>query len=346
MKALIVEKPNQAVIRDVPVPAVGESDVLIKVRFSGICGTDLAIYSGQSSFVETGLIRYPIRIGHEWSGIVEKAGRQAAGFRPGDPVVSDNAVSCGVCEHCLAGRYDDCPTTRAVGTINCWDGSFAEYMLMPARHVHHLPEQMNLENAALFEPASIACGGVNQCRLGPGSSVAVIGTGAIGLSAVAIARHKGAEQVVLVGRNAAKLEIGRQMGATEIINIREQDPIARMRQICGGTGVQHILETSGDLASVKLSLQLACKKGLIALISFYEKPVSDLQIDDIVSRELRIVGIMGSFAAMRDTLQLMTREQIDLTPMITRRYAFADCLEAFAESGRMTDRIKLMVHFP
>jgi L-iditol 2-dehydrogenase len=346
MKALVVEKPGLAVIRDVPTPPIGETDVLIRVHYSGICGTDLAIYSGQSSFIESGLIRYPIRIGHEWSGIVEATGSQVSAVVPGDRVVCDNAVTCGLCSACQAGRFDDCQTVRAVGTINCWDGSFADFMLIPARHVYRLPAWTTLENAALFEPASIACAGLNLCRTGPDSPLAVIGTGAIGLSAVALARSRGVQTVILIGRTPEKLALGIRMGATHVINIREQDPGTEVQKICGQAGLPNILETSGDLAGVHLSVRLAGKKAVIALISFYEKNISDLPIDDLVSRELRVIGVMGSFTALQDILRLMYGNNIDLTPMITHRYAFSDCLDAFRDSSQMTGRVKIMVHFP
>jgi L-iditol 2-dehydrogenase len=346
MKALIVEKPGHAVIREVPAPSAGEMDVLIRVQYSGICGTDLAIYSGHSSFIESGLIRYPIRIGHEWSGIVEATGSRIIDIVPGERVVCDNSVSCGQCTACQAGRFDGCKNPRAVGTINCWDGSFAEFMLMPARHVYRLPEQTSLENAALFEPASIACAGLNQCRPEPGSVLAVIGTGAIGLSAVALARRRGAQTIILIGRTPEKLTLGKQMGATHVINSREQDPAAAVQQICGPDGPSSILETSGDLAGAHLSVRIAGKRAVIALISFYEQMINDLPIDDIVSKELHVVGVMGSFRALQDVLQLMQEKPVDLTPMITHRYDFADCLAAFRDSSQMTGRVKIMVQFP
>lgn len=345
MKALVIEGPHQAVIRDVPMPIPKDDELLVKVRYSGICGTDLAIYSGEISFVKDGRIRYPVRIGHEWSGIVAQAGRQVTGFAVGDPVISDNGISCGICPACLAGRPDDCPFTKSVGTINCWDGSFAEYMLVPQRHTYKLPPDMDLENAALIEPFSIAYGGIMQSSMPLPASVAIIGTGSIGLSAVALAKSQGVKEIILLGRTDSKLQVGRQLGATCCVNSRADEPIAAIRAVTGGNGVERVLETSGNIDAISLALDLLNLKGSLFLIGFYEQVMNGLQVDQIVSHELRVMGIMGSRAAMRDSHRLMCSTRIDLTPMITQRVAFADCLQVFQAVGQDRSRIKVMVRF-
>lgn len=345
MQALVIEGPRQAVIRPVPIPVPKEDELLVKVRYSGVCGTDLAIYSGEISFVQDGRIRYPVRIGHEWSGVVVQVGSRVTGFAAGDPVISDNGISCGTCPACLAGRLDDCPFTRSVGTINCWDGSFAEYMLVPMRHAYKLPPDADLENAALIEPFSIAYGGIVQESQPLPASVAIIGTGAIGLAAVALARSQGVRDIILIGRTDSKLQVGRQLGATGCVNSRSADPVAAVRQLTGGCGVERVLETSGNVDAIPLGLDILARKGSLFLIGFYEQLLNGLSVDQIVAQELQVRGLMGSRAAMRDSYRLMCDTRIDLTPMITQRIDFADCLAVFRNAEPDRGRIKVMVRF-
>ncbi len=343
MKAFIVEGPGTAAIREVPTPEPEADELLIRVRYAGICGTDLAIWSGESSFVKDGRIRIPCRIGHEWSGVVERVGSGVTDLRPGDPVVSDNVVSCGCCARCKAGDWENCQEGFSVGTINCWDGSFAQFMLMPRRHVYPLPREADLENAALLEPASIAYGGVEKCHVGPEDTVLVIGTGAIGLAAVALARHRGAKTVILAGRTPSKLAAGERMGATQVVNVREPGAVERIRALTGG-GASCVMETSGAVEGAHLGIDAAAREGRLALIGFYERELDGVKIDDIVAKELELKGVMGKVAYMRAVHGILCAGGLDLTPMISRRVAFEELPEVFATAGADRNRIKIMAH--
>jgi len=130
---------------------IGPRDVLTKVKYCGVCGTDVSIYTGETNLVKNGLIKYPVRIGHEWSGIVESVGSGVIEFKAGDRVVGDTVVACGECKACLGGNYMLCPDLRCVGTVNAWDGGFAEYTVFPARHIFRIPDNIALDEAALIE---------------------------------------------------------------------------------------------------------------------------------------------------------------------------------------------------
>ena len=343
MKALVIEKPKQALIKEVDIPGLGEHDVLIKVKYAGICGTDISIYTGESSFVEDGLIKYPIRIGHEWSGVVEKTGSAVTRFRKGDHVIGDNSVSCGKCDACRQGRYVDCPNMMSVGTINTWDGCFAQYMLMPERHLYKLPKEVDLENAALIEPMSIAQAGMNKCDIKHDSIVVVIGTGAIGLSAVALAKEKGAKEIILIGRTEIKLDVGKAMGATHTVSIRNENAQGAVSEITFGKGADYIIEASGKIESINLGAELAAKNGKIILLGFYERKLDGLNIDRIVVNEISIQGIMGSFQAVKDAYELIIKTGLDLTQMITRRIRFDEIVDTLKEISIAKKDIKVIV---
>ncbi|MFH1009551.1 MAG: alcohol dehydrogenase catalytic domain-containing protein, partial [Candidatus Latescibacterota bacterium] len=156
MKKARIMGPKDIRVMEVPTPEPGPGEVLCRVVRAGICGTDYAIYTGELSFVKSGQISFPMTPGHEWSGLVTRVGRDVAGFQPGDRVVGDTAVSCGTCYDCLMGQYGRCRDLRCVGTIHTWDGAYAEYMVMPARHLFHLPDSVSWDNGAMVEPAATA----------------------------------------------------------------------------------------------------------------------------------------------------------------------------------------------
>ena len=186
MKAVTVHGPHDARMEDVPKPQATGDMIVMRVCRTGVCATDLSIYSGESSFIRSGEITYPCRFGHEWAGIVESVGPDVKDFKPGDRVYTDNFASCGVCDACRRGDYMACKDTRSVGTIKCWDGCFAEYMQMPERHTFHLPDELSMDEGALIEPASISYDAFKGVTLTEKDTAVVYGTGAIGMISVSV----------------------------------------------------------------------------------------------------------------------------------------------------------------
>jgi len=344
MKAIIVASPGDLRMIETEKPKVGPKDVLARVVYSGICGTDLAIFSGDISLVRDGLIKYPIRIGHEWSGIVEEVGTEVSKFKPGDRVVSDTGVTCGQCEHCLSGNIELCENIKSVGTMNCWDGSFAEYMIVPDRHMHKLPDSVSLDEAALIEPATISFGGIKQIRITPTDSVLVIGTGSIGLAAVALAKHMGASKVLLSGRKPYKLDIGKEMGADAVVNIEKEDLRDFVMKNTKGKGVDAVIETSGNIDTVNQCLYVVKPRASIALIGFYESTLNGFEIDKFVTNQLQMKGIMGEFGLVQEVIGLMSSGILNLKPLITHRFKFDEAIEAMKTANEKNDtKIKMLV---
>ncbi len=344
MKAIVVTGPGDVRMIETDRPVAGPGDVLVKVAYSGICGTDLSIASGDTSLVKEGLIRYPVRIGHEWSGVVETAGENVKDFMPGDRVTGDPAVSCGVCGHCRSGDYPLCEHLRSVGTINCWDGSFAEYMLMPSRHLHKLPGDTGLDEAALIEPATVALAGVKKLNITSDSTVLVMGTGAIGLAAVALAKNAGAKRVLLCGRKQPKLAIGKRMGADAVVNVTTDSLQEFVFQNTDGKGVNAVLETSGAVETISQCLQVTARAGTVALVGFYEAKLDGFDIDRVVTGEIQLRGIMGEFGLVEEVITILRTGALDLKPLITHRLAFEEAVEALRPAGGRNDtRIKMLV---
>lgn len=344
MKAIVVNGPGDIEMLDVEKPKAGPGDILIKVAYSGICGTDLAILGGNMSFVRDGLIRYPVRIGHEWSGIVEEIGEEVDGFSKGDSVVADNAVSCGKCDSCISGDFSSCTDIKSVGTVNCWDGCFAEYMLMPARHVYKLPDNISLEAAALIEPATIALCGLQHSDLDQSSSILIVGTGPIGLAAVALAKNMGISKVLLSGRKQFKLDVGKRMGADAVVDVTKHDLLEFVMKNTGNRGVDAVIETSGNIETINSSIGVIKHKGIMALIGFYETTLDQFPVDGLVLRQLQLRGIAGEYGYVSEIIRRMSLLGLDLKPLITHRFAFADAVEAIKTASDKNDtKIKMLV---
>ena len=337
--------PGKGEFTDIPVPVLGGHDVLVKIKYCGICGTDYALFSGKSGFVKKGQATYPIRLGHEWSGVVEKVGGEVGKVKPGDRVVGDNFVSCGKCAACLAGDYGNCSARLNVGTIDpIWPGAFAEYYVIPERHVYRLADSVPLMDAALCEPLSVAYGGVKKMDMNGDSVVVVIGTGSIGMSAAALSLNKGAGQVYMLGRNAFKLEKAMGLGITGTINSSETDPEEELLRLTGGKHADYILECSGAASSLGQCVRLAERCASVALIGFYERDDIVFDFDAFVAKELKMTGIMGEFGNLEAVAGIMASCDLRMKSIITDTVPFSECAPAFCppDSRRV---IKTIVEF-
>lgn len=344
MKAFVIQEPGRVEMIETEKPVPSPDEAVIKVAYAGVCATDLAILSGDMSLVRNGSIRYPVRFGHEWSGVIESVGADVTDFKPGDRVISESGVTCGKCEFCREKQWSKCQNTWSLGTINCWDGSFAEYMHMPVRHLHKIPDSISLQEAALVEPGCIALAGVTECNVEPGKNVLIIGTGAIGMIAVALSKYYGADQVVLSGRSDEKLEIGKKMGADVVLNVTKESLAEYMSRQPDGFGFDVVIETSGNIDTIPECLKVAKYCGQVGLIGFYEKTVPDFEIDDIVMNSLSVKGIMGRFGMPKTMLSILQTGKIDLKPLITHQIPFEETADAMQDISRFgRNRIKLMV---
>ncbi len=344
MKALSVISKNNIKMLNISEPVLKKDEILCRVVYSGICGTDLVIYTGETNFVKDGLIKYPVRIGHEWSGYVEKTGSGVTKFKEGDRVVSDNGISCRECAACLRGDMEHCENNRSVGTINCWEGSFAEYIVIPECHLYHLPDSINYKKGAMIEPLTVAYAGMTKYPVGSKTTVAVIGTGPIGMSALAIAERMGAEKIICIGRTDEKLNIAKKLGATHVININKTDALKEIDSITGGTGVDFTVETSGASPTVQQAIDITRAGGFISMIGFYENDIDGLVINRLVTKGLTVRGIMGEIGIVPPIIKYITESGLDLEPMITRVIGFDDAVSYFENHAEYHKKdIKVLV---
>jgi threonine dehydrogenase-like Zn-dependent dehydrogenase len=256
MKAAVVEKPNVLKVKQVPVPQIADEEVLIRVKYTGICGTDWSIFTGKYS-----ADKLPMIPGHEFSGTVAQVGKKARGLKEGDRVTADINMSCGICFYCRKGQKLMCRDFRQLGIH--MDGTYAEYVKAPYEQVHKLPDSLDLLAGAFVEPVSCVIHSSKAAGITHGSSVAILGAG-LGVLHAALARQRAAAPVIVIGRSPRKLAIAREMGADVTINLSEvQDPVAEVRKLTEGRGADYVVEAVGTPQTYEQAFQMVRPGGTV-----------------------------------------------------------------------------------
>ncbi len=338
MLALVKTGPGAGLeLRDVPMPAVGINDILIRVHKTGICGTDLHIESWDAWAART--IKPPLVVGHEFVGEIVEVGANVADFEPGDLVSGEGHVVCGRCRHCLAGRRHLCANTIGLGVGR--DGAFAEYVSLPMTNVWNHWPGVNEEVAAIFDPFGNA---VHTALAFPilGEDVLVSGAGPIGLMATAVARHAGARHVVVSEPNAYRRELASKMGATLTIDPRDRTLESAFAELDMVEGFDVAMEMSGNAIALRAAIGAMAHGGGIAILGIPTEEIS-LDVNAIVFKMLTLRGIYGR--EMYETwykMTVMLQSGLDVTPAITHRFGFRDFAAAF-DAARAGDSGKVIM---
>lgn len=333
MRALLSYGKYKGEIVQLPIPKINNDEALVKISYCGICGTDQDLFSSNCSFAEDGLVTYPVRLGHEWSGVVEKVGKDVSQFKVGDKVVGDNSVACGDCSACQSNDFDNCEHRLNVGTIDpVYDGAFCEYYVIPARHLHKIPNGISLREASLAEPFSVAYGGIKRMNITNKSTVAVIGTGCIGMAAVVLAKCLGAKDVFMIGRNTQKLLVAKELGAT-VINTNECEAVSEVVKRTNGKGADFVLECSGAKGTYSQAMDIAAFRATVALIGFYANNEDNVNVDTVVAKALTIFGVMGEPDIMPGAISILEKYKPNLLPIITDELEFDDCIKGFTREN-------------
>ncbi len=325
MKALVKKYAKPGLwLDDVEMPEVGKNDVLIKIKKTSICGTDIHIYQWDDWSQKT--IPVPMHIGHEFVGEVVGFGENVHDVYIGELVSGEGHLVCGRCRNCLAGRRHLCMNTSGVGVNR--PGAFAEYLSIPVTNVWHCDPEIPLEILSSFDPFGNAVHTALSFDL-LGEDVLVTGAGPIGIMAVAVAKHAGARNVVITDVNEYRLELARKMGATRAVNIMETKIEDVMKELKMKEGFDVGLEMSGNAAALNSMIKNMCHGGKIAMLGI-QQPGTAVDWNTIVFNGLTIKGIYGR--EMYETWYKMTallQSGLDLSPIITHQFHYTEFEKAF-----------------
>ena len=322
-------------LRDVPLPQVGDNDVLVEIKAAGLCASDLDFVEGR----QAGALRPPVILGHEFSGVVSKVGKNVSDWKVGDRVVSDNTGSiCGKCYACTTGNYLACPERLGLGYG--MDGGFAEYCLIHGNtlavfpnSLMSIPDGISFEEAAILDPACNAYRAVVQeAGVKPGEYVAIFGVGALGQFAVQCARAAGASKIIVIGLSAdsKRFELATKNGATHVVTADIDDPVKAVFELTGGEGAANVIDCAGANIVLKQAIELVRMGGKIVKVGYDTRPV-DFSLDRIIERAVSIVGHFGyDWECFKNVMDLTLMDKFSLSSVITHKMTIDDFEKALA----------------
>lgn len=315
MKALVMEAYRQFVYREVPTPAPGPGEVLVRVRACAVCGSDVHGIDGS-----TGRRQPPVIMGHEASGVIEAVGEGVLAWQPGDRVTFDSTIYCGACERCRAGLVNLCAHRRVLG-VSCdeyrQDGAFAEYVAVPQRILYRLPRNVSFIQAAMAEPLAIAMHAAARVALARGASVLVAGVGTIGMLILQVVRSMGAGTLIALDVDADRLALAQSLGATHCIKAQGEDALRAILAATGGQGVDAAFDAVGIGETVRMCIDSARLNGAVVLVGNL-KPAVEFPLQKVVTRQLSLFGSCASAGEYAACLELIAAGKVDTERLISR----------------------------
>lgn len=344
MKASVLHAIGDLRYEDIVIPTPKENEVLVHVKASGICGSDV------NRVLKTGTYHYPTVIGHEFSGVVEYVGNSKNSKWIGKRVGIFPLKPCFKCNNCLNGDFEMCSHYDYLGS-RC-DGGFEEYVAVPTWNLIELPEEVSFEEAAMLEPTSVAIHALR--RIGPldNKNVAIIGPGPIGNILCQVAKHYGATKVILIGRTQQKLEFSRENYQVEIINSNNEDTVKKVFTITSGIGADVVVEGTGAESSLATAISITKTKGSIILMG---NPIDNMTLQQkiywqILRKQLCIIGTWNSSFGISQNdwykaLELISTGELKLTPLISHRLPFSHLVEGIqimADPKQISNKVMLI----
>ncbi len=316
MKALELVAKSEFEYKEVANPEIKDDQVLIRVKACGICGSDVHGMDGSS-----GRRIPPIIMGHEASGVIEALGSSvdASVWKPGDRVTFDSMVYCGECWHCRRGETNLCDNRMVLG-VSCADyrnhGAFAEYVAVPERILYRLPDSLSFEHAALTEAVSVAVHAVDLSPIRLDDSAVVVGSGMIGLLVIQALKAAGCGKVIAVDLDEERLALAKKLGASEIVKADSGDVPEAIRQLTEGRGADHAFEVVGMDPTLRTAIDSVRKGGTVTLVGNL-KPVVDFPLQEVVTRQINLIGTCGSAGEYPACLNLIADGTIRVDEIIS-----------------------------
>jgi L-iditol 2-dehydrogenase len=308
---------------------------------NGLCGSDIHFY--EDGRLGPFRVTTPYIPGHEACGVVAKAAADGRGPGEGARVAIEPGIPCRRCRWCKSGRYNLCPDVVFLSAPPV-NGTFARFASVAADFAHPVPESVDDEQAAFIEPISVGIQAANRAGLRPGASIAILGSGPIGLVTFLVARAYGATSCYLLDVLENRLDLARQLGATATVNASKEDPVEAVMGLTDGLGVDVVFDTSGSSQACRRAPEMATRGGVLSLVGWPETRAFPFPIEDVLEKELDVRGINRYCNTFPQAVALLSEGRIDVRPLVTHRYPFEEVVEAFrfaAENRSAT--VKVMI---
>lgn len=338
MKAAVYLGNETIETREIDIPEIKENEVLVKVKASGICGTDVHIFYGQPGATQPNV---PVVLGHEFAGEVVKCGNRVQRLKTGDKVTIDPNIYCGNCDYCMNGKKQYCSSMSAIGVNQ--NGGFEEYCAVPESQAILLDEAVDYEEAAMAEPVACCLHGIDNIQIVPGDTVCVIGGGAIGQIMAQLARISGASKVVVSEPVEMRRELAISLGVDAVINPMAGDVKEQIKAVLGKDYTDVVIECVGKPVAVSQALYIA-GRGSKVLIFSVPNPgdTCELPLDDVFRKELTIKGSFVNPDTQYRAVRLINSGLLKLKPLITYRYP-VEQLEDAIKKQMENDSVKVII---
>ena len=316
-------------LRDVPMPVCGDHQVIIKMEYMGICGSDLFFFGDHNHEIADGLHKLPFIIGHECAGEVFEVGKKVAHLKAGDKVAVEPGVPCGQCSYCKSGRYNLCPDVKFMAAPPYFNGAMRRFVEFPAHMVFKLPEKVSTLEGALIEPLSIGLHATKRSGIGLGNTAVILGSGCIGLTVLLSCIARGASKVVVdVFDN--RLEKAMELGASATVNSKKEDPIQAVRCLLG-EDPEYVFEAAGRPETVELAAKLVGRGGKITIVGSVNAP-SSLKFYELTEKEIEIIMTFRYANIYPAAIKAIESGKISVSSIASHVYDFEDSQHAFEEA--------------
>ncbi|MGN8768762.1 NAD(P)-dependent alcohol dehydrogenase [Paenibacillus barengoltzii] len=310
--------------RDIPVPQ--DHEVLVKLEYVGICGSDVHYY--ESGRIGSFVVEGDFILGHECAGTITAVGSAVRHLKVGDRVALEPGLTCGKCEFCKTGRYNLCPDVRFLATPPI-DGCLTDYIAYPADMAFKLPDGVSTREGALVEPLAVGLHAASQGHVKLGDRVVILGAGAIGLMSLLACQAYGASETIVVDVIENRLEFAKKLGATRVVQAKQEDVVAVVAACTEGQGVDVVIETAGSEITLKQTPYLVKRGGTIVIVGFPPKDIVEYDFMQILLKEARIESVFRYRNLFPPAIGALAEGRIDVKPMITHEFAFEDSKQAF-----------------
>lgn len=342
MNAAVLNKPLDIEIKQVNVPDPKEDEALIKVHCIGVCGSDVHYY--EHGKIGRYVVEEPIILGHELAGEVVKVGKHVENVKIGDRVAVEPGVTCGRCDYCKSGRYNLCPDVVFMATPPV-DGAWAEYVSVRSDFLFKLPDEMSYEEGALLEPLSVGIHAMLRGKVTPADRVLVTGLGPIGLLAIQAAKMFGVQEIYATDVVAFRRQLGLQLGAVDVIDPLNENTNEKITELTKGSGVDVIIETSGNQLAISETIKIVNRGGRIVLVGL---PVVDevpIDVTHLIDSEFDIYGVFRYANTYPTAIQALSNSNLNIEDIITHKFALKDIHEAVEIARNEKDTsIKIMIY--
>ena len=340
MKAAVWSDYGKIEIKEVPMPIIGDSEVLLKVRAAGVCVTDLHVYTGKFAYGQP-----PHILGHEICGEVVEMGKNVKGFQIGQRVVVETTIGCGHCVYCRTGYVSLCDQRTEIGSTP-HNGGYAQYVKAPAKNLFIVPDEVTDEEAAILESVNCPAGALMRRGVRFGETVVVYGVGPAGLAFIQTAKALGAGKVIAVARNRKRLERTLKFGADDIVCSSEENVAEKILKINNGEPPSLICEATGAPSIIEESCEIVQNSGRIILYGLpYEEEIINYPVKSIIMKQIEIYGAMENPLSWEPLLKLVASRKINLKDMVTHTLPLENIEDAFALlEDKKADPIKIVVY--